>query len=321
MNDKPFRRLRAALTVTFVLSLLVVFAGATVRATGSGMGCPDWPLCYGCWIPPVSADQLPEGYAEKYAVAGRPAVFDAAKTWIEYVNRLLGAITGLSMLVSASLTLAVVRRRPFLGVLVLLAVLVLGFVAWLGARVVGTFLAPYAVTLHLWAAYSLLALLLAAREVTDRVVAGTRPRAPRIVFVGLGLVGLTFLLQGNLGIRTREEVEAWLGNHQLTESLWNPWGGAFDLHKLAGFLVLAATSWLGWIGWHRYREDRRFALLCLLCATLVAFQGILGLILWWAGAPLWAKPFHLLFATGAWAAWAAAVFHTLPSGVFRHDDL
>ncbi len=100
MKTKAFLRLRTALTVTLALSVLVVFAGATVRATGSGMGCPDWPLCFGCVIPPVSESQLPADYAQKYAVDGHPAVFDAAKTWIEYGNRLLGVVSGLSLLVT-----------------------------------------------------------------------------------------------------------------------------------------------------------------------------------------------------------------------------
>jgi len=180
MNFKPFRRLHTAVTVTLVLAFLVVLAGATVRATGSGMGCPDWPLCYGCWIPPVSADQLPEDYAQRYAVEGRPAEFDAVKTWIEYVNRLLGALTGLAMLVTAGLVFSVARHRPSLAVLVVSSVLVLAFVAWLGARVVDTFLAPYAVTLHLLSAYTLLSLLLGAREVTGRVLAGPDRKSTRL---------------------------------------------------------------------------------------------------------------------------------------------
>ncbi len=321
MNTKPFLRLRAALTATLVLSLLVVLAGATVRATGSGMGCPDWPLCYGCWIPPVSVDQLPEDYAERYAVAGRPAEFDAVKTWIEYLNRLLGAATGVSMVVTMILSTLVWRSRPSLTVLSAGALLVLALVAWLGAKVVDTFLAPYAVTLHLLTAYTLLGLLLGAREIAARTLTGPRPSGSWKTAAALALVGAAFLVQWTLGIRTREEIEAWIWNHDLALSVWEALGGAYDLHKLTGPAVAAAAGVWAWLGWRRRAADPRMARLSVLCFSLVAIQGGVGLILWLDGLPAWAKPLHLAAATGAWTAWAAAVLHSFPSGAPRHAVL
>ena len=311
--NKPFLRLRAALTVTFALSVLVVFAGATVRATGAGMGCPDWPLCYGQLIPPTSADQLAPDYATHYAVAGRPATFDAVLTYIEYVNRLLGALTGLSMLVTAVLTAWTVRRSPVLGWLVLSSLLVLFFVAWLGANVVGTFLAPYAVTLHLLSAYLLLGLLLAALEVTARVLHGPRAPVKRSTVAALVLVGTAFLVQWTLGIRTCEEVEAVIWDHDLAETVFEALGGAYPLHRIAGFLVAAAAAFLGWLGWKTRRAAPRLFQLTALVAILVVLQGLIGLVLWFGGLPDWAKPLHLVVATGAWCAWAATVLYSVPS--------
>ena len=52
--------------VVLILIFLVVFAGSFVRMSGSGMGCPDWPKCFGKWVPPTELTELPEDYREAY---------------------------------------------------------------------------------------------------------------------------------------------------------------------------------------------------------------------------------------------------------------
>ncbi|RYE17287.1 MAG: heme A synthase, partial [Sphingobacteriales bacterium] len=114
---------------TIAVTFLLILAGGIVRSTGSGMGCPDWPKCFDQYVPPTSAAELPPNYKEKY-VAGRvkknekfaaylesmgkkeladsirhdasilkPETFNASKTWTEYVNRLIGAFTGVLLIV------------------------------------------------------------------------------------------------------------------------------------------------------------------------------------------------------------------------------
>ena len=115
-------------TITLVSVYLLILVGGIVRSTGSGMGCPDWPRCFGKWVPPTEAKQLPADYKEVYSqqraaknerfasylgafgfaqladqIRNDTSIleeedFNATKTWIEYLNRLMGALVGVLIL-------------------------------------------------------------------------------------------------------------------------------------------------------------------------------------------------------------------------------
>ncbi|HRH35128.1 MAG TPA: COX15/CtaA family protein, partial [Catalimonadaceae bacterium] len=79
--------------------MFLVLVGGIVRTTGSGMGCPDWPKCFGSWIPPTSVDQVPVSYySNPLSSKDGVLVFNVYKTWTEYVNRLIGVFIGLALM-------------------------------------------------------------------------------------------------------------------------------------------------------------------------------------------------------------------------------
>ncbi|MFZ9140362.1 MAG: COX15/CtaA family protein, partial [Burkholderiaceae bacterium] len=99
--------------VTVLAVYCLILVGGTVRATGSGMGCPDWPLCFGQLIPPTSEAQLPPNWREIYSHRGYSNLpFDAVKTWTEYLNRLVGVVIGLLVISTAWLARRYRRLDP-----------------------------------------------------------------------------------------------------------------------------------------------------------------------------------------------------------------
>ena len=80
---------------------LVILAGGIVRMTQSGMGCPDWPTCFGMWIPPTDASQLPADFEKYLSQQDIDHSFNVYHTWIEYINRLLGAVLGVFIFIYA----------------------------------------------------------------------------------------------------------------------------------------------------------------------------------------------------------------------------
>src|ERR1043166_9505565 len=156
---QSFRRLTIS---TLVAVYVLILVGGVVRSTGSGMGCPDWPKCFGCLVPPTNVSQLPRDYKQKYVterivknqrfakildvfgfgdLATRlrqdksilvPEEFNAAKTWVEYINRLLGEITGMALLFTAIYSFSYRKISTTIVVLSIFNVILVGFQAWFG---------------------------------------------------------------------------------------------------------------------------------------------------------------------------------------------
>ncbi len=146
---------------TTVFTLVVVVVGAFVRLTNAGLGCPDWPGCYGQLTPTQAARDIAKAVAEQGGTHGPVSL---QKAWHEMVHRYLAGMLGLLIL---GITIAAwVKRQqqsPWLptGLLALVT-----FQAALGMWTVTMLLRPVIVTLHLMGGMATLALLtwLSARQ-------------------------------------------------------------------------------------------------------------------------------------------------------------
>ena len=155
-----FRKLGIA---TIITVYLLVLAGGIVRSTGSGMGCPDWPKCFGMLVPPTEASQLPANYQQIYAAKLHGEVeFNVTKTWIEYLNRLLGALTGIIVFATFIASFTYWKKDKTITILSFLGVILIGANGALGKYVVDSFLKPGIVTLHMMLAILVIFVLLYA---------------------------------------------------------------------------------------------------------------------------------------------------------------
>ena len=116
--------------LSIIVTYLLIFVGGLVRVSGAGMGCPDWPKCFGKWIPPTSLSQLPD-YID-------PEKFNLVLAWVEYTNRLFGALVGLVILVSCIYALIYFKGHNKVTYSISLALFLTMVEGWLGSKLVDT---------------------------------------------------------------------------------------------------------------------------------------------------------------------------------------
>src|SRR5688500_839552 len=225
----------------FVLGMvfLVIVAGAVVRMTQSGMGCPDWPKCFGRWIPPVNESQLPPDFEKYLSKQDIDHSFNVYHTWIEYINRLLGALLGVFIFIHFIWSYIKFRNsQRQVVVLSLLLLLAVAFQGWLGKRVVDTNLAAVKITTHMLVALVIAALpvLIIYRlrrygQITDSVLKN---------LINLELVFL--LVQIALGTQVREQIDDISRSLQYEQR--ELWIGRLD----DWFIIHRSFSWVIGIG-------------------------------------------------------------------------
>jgi heme a synthase len=288
-NNKKY--LRYTWFVLFMV-MLVIIAGGVVRMTQSGMGCPDWPKCFGRWIPPINASQLPADFEKYLKAQDIDHMFNAYHTWIEYINRLLGALLGVFIFIHFIWSFKKFRKtnRPVVYLSLFLLITV-AFQGWLGKKVVDANLAVVKITIHM-----LVALLIAAIPLAIINKLSTTDRLKNPFLKNFSVVILALLLiQIILGTQVREQID------QISKSLGYTqreiWIGRLDkiffVHRSFSWLVIAGCLILFWKG-YQYKELQKNSLLILSSAIAVV---MIGIIMAYMHMPAAAQPLHLLGAS------------------------
>ncbi|UYZ59280.1 COX15/CtaA family protein [Hymenobacter latericus] len=322
------RRFKLVATLTLVAVYVLILVGGIVRSTGSGMGCPDWPKCFGQWVPPTHINQLPSNYKEIYtaqrvaknerlaktlASLGFAEVaadifahpnqyietdFNATKTWIEYLNRLTGVVIGFLILLTVVFAWPYRRTDPLIFWATFLSFTTVGIQGWLGSLVVSTNLLPVMVTIHMSLALVLVALLIWTIVRADKC-AVTRPSQPLPTSSAVLLLCLTALtfLQIVVGTQVREDIDmVAFGLNYMHRDQWiGQLGGVFRFHRTFSAVLLVGNVYVA----VRLLQTGNAALIKMAYATLLVLvlEIVAGITLAYFGMPAAAQPIHLTLGT------------------------
>ena len=318
----PFRKLAK---LTLILVYLVIVAGAVVRMTGSGMGCPDWPKCFGYYIPPTEDAELQwqPGHAykkgqviilkETLQVAKEDftsnksfdssnwelytkhnyAIFNPWHTWIEYINRLFGALAGLATLILAFTALKYWKKQKRVTILAWLVVLGMGFQAWLGATVVYSVLEPLKITLHMLMALLIVAMLL-------YIIYKVNEEDKRIFYDRATLILASFalmltLVQIVLGTQVRQFVDhqiEMIGENSKQQWLNDP-TITFYIHRSFSIIVILVNAFLA----NRIFKLNLGHIKIVWVLFFVFIEAFSGMAMYYLDFPFASQPLHLVIAS------------------------
>ncbi|AEH00082.1 heme A synthase [Lacinutrix sp. 5H-3-7-4] len=318
------KHFRTFAKIALVLVYLVIIAGAVVRMTGSGMGCPDWPKCFGYYIPPTQASDLefkPNHDYKKGIVIIKDegllvaqtnfissenidlnnweaytkhdyAKYNPLHTWVEYINRLCGALSGIPILIFTVLSFWFWRKNKWLPIISILTVFGMAFQAWLGKTVVDSNLAPYKITIHMVMALVIVGFILyliyASKTRFKKQIQNSKFKNILLFAIVLTLIQIV------LGTQVRQHVDEQVKAIGYVKELWlqNP-TLQFYVHRTFSFLVFFVNAWL-------YVKNKRLNLgykkvnLIIIC---IVFEVVSGIAMYYFDFPFLSQPLHLVIAT------------------------
>ena len=308
--------------LSLVLVYLVILAGATVRMTGSGMGCPDWPKCFGYYIPPIEQSQVLFQPNSKYK-KGEMIIFNEEKllvaksnfnssdlidlknwdtyekhdyiifnpvhTWIEYINRLIGAISGIPILLFTIISVVYFKKYKHLTFVSVLTVICMGFQAWLGKTVVDSNLAPFKITFHMLMALLIIALLIYLVNSSSKYTIKKNNIFTNFLFVGIILT----LVQIVLGTQVRQFVDEQANVYYDKFEWFNEIPKVYEYHRTFSLVVIAVNFGLFYLNKKLNLGNNYISYVIV----LLFIEALSGVVMFYFNFPFGSQTIHLFIAS------------------------
>ena len=320
-------RYKQASFVALLSVYFLILVGGIVRSTGAGMGCPDWPRCFGQWVPPTSESELPDDYKtefvksrleknERFAgylsflgfddlaeeiitskLIGQETSFNVTKTWTEYLNRLVGALVGLFILGTLFFSIPLLKSKSYKPLIIsTISVVLVGLQGWIGSVVVSTNLTPWMITIHMLIALIIVALL----SIQSFTIFADAKKIPfknesnlKLV-LAIGII-LT-LVQIVMGTQVREAINEIAYNTD-RENWIAKLGNEFYVHRSFSWLLLVAQLIAIYFLRKNPGQSNKLTQIAVAILLVSISEMFVGGIMAWFGVPAFAQPIHLLNGT------------------------
>ncbi len=312
-----------------LISVYVIFlAGSVVRMTGSGMGCPDWPKCFGYLIPPTSESQITwqpnTDYKEGMIIIKDETLYVAQKdvktylsfatnnwkkytkhsyakfnkyhTWTEYINRLSSAVAGIPFLLLIIASLFFWKERKEITILAFLSFFLMLVEAWMGKVVIDSNLKPTIITIHMIGGLLIIALLLRLRFITSDPFdseQNSKPYKYHSLFSKLLIISAFFsLIQIAMGTQVRQFIDEQVkefGFDNKNLSLLNP-SFKFYFHRSFTIAIVLVNLWMFYLN---QMKNLGYKLVNWI-VFLIFLETITGMLMYYADIPMGTQAIHLL---------------------------
>ena len=313
------------IVVNLILVFTVIAAGSIVRATGSGMGCPDWPTCFGKLIPPTNVSQVSwhpdtdykEGEMiirdETLIVAVKDfktsgnfsknnwyeyekheyAIFNPLHTWVEFINRLATVVLGFPIILMFFLSLFYLRSNLPNTLYAFGSLFMVAFQAWLGKIVVDRNLQGTTITYHMLGVFILIGFLLLLwnrnkGEIKERINPYVKNKILPLSIVSV-ILTLTMVI---IGTQVREEIDV-IAKITTNRSSWiEQLTYVFLIHRSLIWLILALNAFIIF----KLKKYGLFNKHLNLIILMILLESLVGVVLSYLNMPAFAQPIHLVVA-------------------------
>jgi heme A synthase len=273
--------------VTAVATLALIAVGALVRTTGSGLGCPDWPLCQGGLIPPMEREAI-----------------------IEYLHRTLASVVGLLIVTTAAFTWRLRRDDRPLVTLALVSLPLLALQAWLGKVTVERELPAEVVAIHLstalilFAVVSLIAAFVVQGPARRRIESVERASLQRVAMIAATVTAVVMVIGAYVvGADAGFACTGWPGCPEAQAPFVN--GERLQhIHWLHRFTVLGGLLAIGFLGLVASNQRTPSLMLQRAVYAVLALYGaqiVIGGLNIWSDFSDAARVGHLAVGSAIWA--------------------